>query len=196
VRPPAANLKVSSDRDCTESLLALLLLGSFQEVFKFAGRNPAERPLSNSLSHGGILMAKPGLVRIVFAEDSNPDVVLVKEILRAEGIEVEWKVFPDGKECAAYLRTDQEPPNAIIFDLNLPRVDGFELLRLVRGDRRYAHVPVAVLTSSRLAADRQRALNLGANAFITKPNTLDGFVETVGPAIHGLLGATGCLPAS
>jgi len=136
-------------------------------------------------------MAKPGPLRIVIAEDSGPDVILVKETLRAVGIEAELKVFPDGEGCARHLTTSEEPPDAIIIDLNLPRVDGFELLKMVRGDRRYARVPVAVLTSSRTEEDRRRSFDLGANAFITKPSKLDDFLETVGSAIRGLLGASG-----
>jgi CheY-like chemotaxis protein len=121
------------------------------------------------------------------AEDSGPDVVLVKETLRAEGLAVDLKVFPDGEQCARYLQAGAEPPDAIILDLHLPRIDGFDLLRAVRGDRRYDGVPVAMLTSSTFAADRQKAFDLGASAFITKPSTLDGYLRTVGSAIHALL---------
>lgn len=132
-------------------------------------------------------MAGPEPVRIILAEDSGPDVILIEETLRVAGLEVELRVFPDGEECASYLRTNEEPPAAIILDLNLPRLDGFELLRVVRGEPKYAGVPVAVLTSSKLTQDRQKSLDLGATAFITKPATLDSFVETVGSAIHDLL---------
>lgn len=135
-------------------------------------------------------MAGSGLARVIIAEDSAPDVILVKETLRAAGIEVELTVFPDGEDCARYLRSSEDPPDAIIVDLNLPRVDGFELLKIVRGDQRYKSVPVAVLTSSRRAEDRQKSIELGANAFITKPSRLDDFLETVSSAIRGLLGAT------
>jgi DNA-binding response OmpR family regulator len=142
-------------------------------------------------SNRGILMAKPMPVRIVMAEDSGPDVILVKETFRAAGIEVILTVFPDGEECARYLGTVGERPDAILLDLNLPRVDGFELLRAVRGNRRYDGVPVAMLTSSRRAEDRRKSLDLGANAFITKPSTLDDFLRVVGAEIRRLLGAGG-----
>ena len=136
-------------------------------------------------------MAGPDLKRIVLAEDSVPDVILVKETLRTVGIEAELQVFPDGEECARHLTTSEEPPDAIIVDLNLPRVDGFELLRLVRGDRRYDGVPVAVLTSSRAAEDRRRSFELGANAFITKPSRLDDFLQALGSEMRRLLSAPG-----
>jgi CheY-like chemotaxis protein len=136
-------------------------------------------------------MAKPDSKRIVLAEDSGPDVILVKETLRSAGIEAELTVFPDGEECLRHLTASEEPPDAIIVDLNLRRVDGFELLRVVRGDRRYDGVPVVVLTSSRAAEDRRRSLELGANAFITKPSKLDDFQEKVGSEIRRLLRSPG-----
>jgi CheY-like chemotaxis protein len=134
-------------------------------------------------------MGKPGPLRIVMAEDNAPDVILVKETLRTVGIEAELLVFQDGEECVRHLTASGEPPDAIIVDLNLPRVDGFEILKLVRGERRYDGVPVAVLTSSRTAEDRQRSFELGANAFISKPARLDDFLQTVGSEIRRLLGA-------
>jgi DNA-binding response OmpR family regulator len=134
-------------------------------------------------------MAKPDSKRIVLAEDNGTDVVLVKETLRAAGIEADLMVFPDGEQCARHLTSSAEPPDAIILDLNLQRVDGFELLRVVRADRRYDGVPVAVLTSSSAAEDRRRSLELGANAFITKPSKLDDFLETVGSEIRRLFSA-------
>ncbi len=141
-------------------------------------------------------MGPPSAARIIIAEDSRADVVLIEETLRTEGLRVKLRVFPDGEECACYFRANEEPPDAIILDLNLPRLDGFELLRVVRSEPRYARVPVAVLTSSRLAEDKQKAFDLGANAFITKPPTLDDFLETVGSAIRGLLGSAAQQPCA
>jgi len=134
-------------------------------------------------------MAMPDSKRIVLAEDSGPDVILVKETLRTAGIEAELRVFVNGEECVRHLTTSEALPDAIIIDLNLPLVDGFELLRLLRGERRYDGVPVAVLTSSRATEDRRRCSELGANAFITKPPRLDDFLQTVGSEIRRLLSA-------
>lgn len=110
-------------------------------------------------------MAKQVQKRIVLAEDNCPD-------------------------CVRYFGAGAEPPDAIMVDLNLPRVDGFELLGAVRRDRRYASVPVAVLTSSRAERDRQQCLEMGANAFITKPSKLDDFLQKVGSEMRRLLGVT------
>ena len=131
-------------------------------------------------------------VYIVIAEDSIPDVILLKEALRTAGIRAELKVFSDGEECASYFRTTEKaPPDLIVLDLNLPKVDGFDLIRVVRSDRRYDKVPVAVLTSSTAPKDKTLSLDLGANTFISKPSRLDDFLETIGSAVRAQLGRTG-----
>ncbi|HUE24908.1 MAG TPA: response regulator [Bryobacteraceae bacterium] len=132
-------------------------------------------------------MVRPGSLRIVIAEDSCPDVVLVKAALRAAGLAAELTVFPDGEQCARYLKAGHEPPDAIILDLHLPLIEGLELLRAVRRDPRFDRVPVAMLTSSAQPEDRRTSLNLGASAFITKPCSLEGYLSAVGSAIHAML---------
>jgi CheY-like chemotaxis protein len=141
-------------------------------------------------------MGNPAPAHIVIAEDSGPDVILINEALRAAGVRDEIRVFPDGEECVRYLRSSPDPPSAIILDLNLPRLDGFEVLRVVRAEPRYARVPVAVLTSSRQEEDKRKAFDLGANAFITKPSKLDEFLTNVGQAVRRLLAANPAAPIS
>jgi CheY-like chemotaxis protein len=139
-------------------------------------------------------MGYPAAPLIVIAEDNGPDVILINEALRAAGVRIEIRVFPDGEDCVRYLRSSPDPPSAIILDLNLPRLDGFEVLRVVRGEPRYARVPVAVLTSSRQEEDKRKAFDLGANAFITKPSKLDEFLTNVGQAVRSLLAANPAPP--
>jgi len=130
-------------------------------------------------------------VHIVIAEDSTPDVILFKEALRAAGVHADLKVFADGEECASYFRTTEKaPPDLIVLDLNLPKVGGFDLIRLVRSDQRYNKVPIAVLTSSTSSKDKTLSLDLGANTFISKPSRLDEFLETIGSAVRAQLGHT------
>jgi two-component system, chemotaxis family, response regulator Rcp1 len=136
-------------------------------------------------------MTNSRAVCIVIAEDSTPDVILFKEALRAAGIYAELEVFADGEDCANYFKTTEKaPPDLIVLDLNLPKVDGFDLIRAVRSDRRYDKVPVAVLTSSTAAKDRTLSLDLGANTFISKPSRLDEFLETIGSAVRAQLAST------
>jgi CheY-like chemotaxis protein len=136
-------------------------------------------------------MTKSRAVSIVIAEDSMPDVILFKEALQSAGVQAELKVFSDGEECASYFKTTEKaPPDLIVLDLNLPKVDGFDLIRVIRSDRRYDNVPVAVLTSSIAANDKTLSLDLGANTFISKPSRLDDFLETIGSAVRAQLGCT------
>jgi len=134
-------------------------------------------------------MANAQSVYIVIAEDCGPDIILFKEALRSAEVHADLKVFSDGEKCADYFRTTEEsPPDLIVLDLNLPKVNGFDLIRLVRENRRYDKVPVAVLTSSTAAKDKNLSLDLGANTFVSKPSRLDEFLETVGSAILTQLG--------
>jgi two-component system, chemotaxis family, response regulator Rcp1 len=136
-------------------------------------------------------MTSSGALSILIAEDSTPDIILFKEALRAAGIHAGLNVFADGEECASYLRTtEQAPPDLIVLDLNLPKVDGFDLIRVVRSDPRYDKVPIAILTSSAALKDKTLSLDLGANTFITKPSRLDEFVETIGSAVRAQLDRT------
>jgi len=136
-------------------------------------------------------MANSREVRIVIAEDSAADVILFKEALRSVGVNADLKVFSDGERCADHFRTtDTSPPDLIVLDLNLPKVSGFDLIRLIRSDPQYDNVPVAVLTSSPREEDRVLSLDLGANVFVTKPSRLGEFLETVGSAILAQLDRT------
>lgn len=132
-------------------------------------------------------------LQILIAEDSVGDVLLVKEALAAYGIRAELQLCKDGEAAlSALARCDPgNLPDLIIVDLNLPRVDGMDVLRYLRGLPVFDETPVMVFTSSQAAADRAQAERFGANAYVTKPPTLDEFLSTVGSAIHNLIGGSG-----
>lgn len=129
--------------------------------------------------------------RILIIEDHGPDVYLVKEALRSSGVEFELTHVNDGNAARVYLieAASGGTPDLIFLDLNLPKTDGLELLRLIRTRPHLADVPVAVLTSSNSPADREKAVQLGADLFITKPAGLIEFLSTVGDAAKQLLSA-------
>jgi chemotaxis family two-component system response regulator Rcp1 len=130
--------------------------------------------------------------RVLIVEDHVPDVYLVKEALRASGLSFELTHVNDGNAARVYLIdvTSGGIPDLIFLDLNLPKADGMELLRMIRTWPHLAHVPVAVLTSSSSPADKEKAYQLGANLFITKPSQLSEFLATIGGAARQLLGQT------
>jgi CheY-like chemotaxis protein len=132
-------------------------------------------------------------LQIFIVEDSIGDVLLVKEALAAYGLTAELQLCKDGEASLSEL--DQcdaaNLPDLIIVDLNLPRVDGMEVLRHIRGLPMFDRTPIMVFTSSHSANDRTEAERFGANAYVSKPPTLDEFLSTVGSALHNLIGGSG-----
>jgi CheY-like chemotaxis protein len=133
-------------------------------------------------------MNTPPAARILLAEDNDADVWLFKEALRTSDVSFELERYTNGEACLEGLASRAAPlPDLIVIDLNMPRIGGFEILKTVREDRRFASVPVAVITSSSSESERQRSVNLGANAFIVKPLKLRDFLMTVGYSVKALL---------
>lgn len=132
-------------------------------------------------------------LQILIAEDSTGDVLLVKEALAAYGLTAELQLCKDGEAAlSALTRCDAgNLPDLVIVDLNLPRVDGMDVLRYIRGLPIFDKTPVMIFTSSHAPNDRAEAERFGANAYVTKPPTLDDFLSTVGSAIHKLIGRSG-----
>jgi DNA-binding response OmpR family regulator len=135
----------------------------------------------------------PRPTRIWLIEDNPADVFLVKEALRTHGIYFEMNWMSDGEEAVGHLSahlTSQSAPQLILLDLNLPKVDGKEVLSRIRSNPNLAATKVAILTSSDSPHDRRDTASLGANCYIKKPPTLDEFLR-VGGTIKDLLAGCG-----
>jgi CheY-like chemotaxis protein len=132
-------------------------------------------------------------LRILIAEDSVGDVLLVEEALAAYGLTAALQVCENGEAALSALAhcDASNLPDLVIVDLNLPRVDGMDVLRYIRGLPVFDRTPVMIFTSSHGANDRAEAERFGANAYVTKPPTLDDFLSTVGSTIHTLIGRSG-----
>jgi CheY-like chemotaxis protein len=115
------------------------------------------------------------MLRIMLVEDSAADVFMIKESLNEAGLQYEAIVLGDGEDALISLR-DTAKPDLIVIDLNLPKIDGYEVVESVRGNPNLADIPVVVLSSSSLPFDRQRAEGLGRTRYISKPITLDEFM--------------------
>lgn len=98
-----------------------------------------------------------------------------RAIVARDGVEALHRLCPEND-----LRPSPAPPAALVTDLKLPRLDGFELLRRVRADERTCLTPVIILTGSASPEDIREAYRLGANSFIVKPAGLDRYVDTLG----------------
>ncbi|MBV9098231.1 MAG: response regulator [Frankiaceae bacterium] len=113
-------------------------------------------------------------VRILLVDDSPGDVSLTEEALLAGRVANQLHVVEDGEQAIDFMRrrgkyADAPVPDLVLLDLNLPRMDGREVLRELKGDDNLRHVPVIVLTTSADERDVLTSYRLHANAYVTKP---------------------------
>lgn len=127
--------------------------------------------------------------RILLVEDNPGDVDLAREALqeRSQGLEI--SVVSNGLEALSFLKRegkykDAPRPDLILLDLNLPKLDGRQVLAQVKRDEGLKSIPVVVLTSSSAERDRQQAYALHANTYVTKPTDLGEYMERIQAIDH------------
>jgi chemotaxis family two-component system response regulator Rcp1 len=123
-------------------------------------------------------------VEILLVEDSPGDVRLTQEALKDSKLYNNLNVVPDGVEAIAFLRRQGEYANAprpdlILLDLNLPRMDGRQVLQEIKNDESLKRIPVVVLTTSSNETDIFITYNLHANCYISKPVDFTQFINVV-----------------
>ena len=123
-------------------------------------------------------------IRILLVEDSPGDVRLTIEALKDGKVRNDLSIVGDGVEALAFLNgegkyAEAPRPDLILLDLNLPRMDGRELLAIIKQDEHLKRIPVVVLTTSEAEADVLRVYDLNANCYITKPVDLDKFITVI-----------------
>jgi two-component system response regulator len=126
-------------------------------------------------------------VEILLVEDNQDDVELTLHALKRENLANKIQVARDGEEALEFLfcngshadRCFDQPPRLILLDLKLPKVDGMEVLKRLKGDPRTKTIPVVILTSSKEERDLVKGYDLGANSYIQKPVDFDQFRDTV-----------------
>jgi CheY-like chemotaxis protein len=123
-------------------------------------------------------------IQILLVEDQPADVRLTKEILADGKVANDVHVATDGEQAMAFLRRQGEfagspRPDLVLLDLNLPRMDGREVLAEIKSDPELLRTPVIVLTTSSAERDVLDAYKHRANAYVTKPIDLDEFVSAV-----------------
>jgi CheY-like chemotaxis protein len=139
---------------------------------------------------------------ILLVEDNPADVIITQRALRDSGLSVELLVVRDGQEAVDYLLRQGEhaksdgwrSPDLILLDLNLPRLNGRQVLERIRARPELKAVPVIVLTTSRRPEDVQQLYAAGANTYIEKPQDFARFVEVL-QTIHRYWLDTALLPS-
>ncbi|MFF3869339.1 response regulator [Micromonospora sp. NPDC001898] len=126
----------------------------------------------------------PGPVRILVVDDDPGDVLMIEEALADSDVDKVIDVVGDGQEAMEFLRregrhTEARRPDVILLDLNMPRMDGRQVLGEVKQDDDLRTIPIVVLTTSNADTDIVGSYTLQANAYVTKPIDLDDFNDVV-----------------
>ncbi|WP_331766637.1 response regulator [Embleya sp. NBC_00896] len=117
---------------------------------------------------------------VLLVEDDNADALLIEEALLDQGLARDLTRAEDGVVALEYLRDPSRPrPDLIVLDLNMPRMNGRELLAVIKHDEALRAIPVVVLTTSHAPDDVRGAYGDHANAYVNKPVALDDFTRAV-----------------
>ena len=120
------------------------------------------------------------MYKILIVDDDVDDREMTRDALAsASSKNLECHFMEDGDKLIAYLyeHVDNHLPSLILLDLNMPGKDGRETLKEIKSDRRLQHIPVLIFTTSSSHRDKKMAYDLGANCFITKPDTFSQLTE-------------------
>ncbi|NHC36262.1 response regulator [Scytonema millei] len=129
---------------------------------------------------------KDKMIHILLVEDDEVDVMNVKRAFKKNNITNPLYTASDGIEALSILRGSESEPSPIpqerrliLLDLNMPRMNGIEFLRELRGDANLKQIPVVMLTTSNEDRDKVEAYNLNVAGYILKPVTFDNFIQVM-----------------
>ena len=117
--------------------------------------------------------------RLLVVEDDPDHVLLLRRALRPMSTRIELQVAPDGPAALEQLNTDALHPHLILLDINMPRLNGLEVLAAIKGNPSLASIPTVMLTTSAREEDRIASLERGADEFFTKPVSFRQFSQTL-----------------
>jgi CheY-like chemotaxis protein len=127
-------------------------------------------------------------ITILICDDDEDDRLLTQQALEDAHISNALRFVEDGEQCLDYLNQRGQyagelglapRPGLILLDLNMPKMDGRDVLKAIKRDDNFKDIPVVVLSTSSLDEDIARSYQMGVNSFITKPVTFSGLVEAM-----------------
>lgn len=128
---------------------------------------------------------------ILFAEDSDDDTFFTRRCFASAGIKIDLRRCANGAElCADLTRCGADLPLAVILDLKMPLMDGFDALKWIRDQPALKHLPVVILSSSGRHEDRTRAEKLGCTEYLVKPGSLAKLQQLLKTTVERLLASS------
>jgi two-component system response regulator len=130
----------------------------------------------------GISHTRPA--EILLVEDNENDVILTRRAFKDAELAIKLHHVQDGEQCMAFLRKQGQyaaapTPDIILLDLNMPRMDGREVLAEISGDENLRHLPVVILTTSSAEQEILKMYKLRCSSYIIKPVDLEQFVRVI-----------------
>jgi CheY-like chemotaxis protein len=117
---------------------------------------------------------------ILLLEDNSMDVALLQEALKELEIKNELVIATDGTEGLNYLNSGKSLPGIILCDINMPKMNGIEFMKIAKEHPKYKYIPIVILTSSANPDDREKAFGLNAAGYMIKPMSHGEFVKMIG----------------
>jgi CheY-like chemotaxis protein len=155
-----------------------------------SNRSPEKGLPSTSPSPSGNRAPATFPLNLLLVEDNLPDALIIREAIKKENLPVQVHIVADGEKALECIRAAEADPEALcphflLLDLNLPKVEGLEVLRAIRATAKFKQLPVVIVTSSDSPSDRNEVAKLGADYF-RKPVSYLEFVK-IGPFIRSFL---------
>jgi CheY-like chemotaxis protein len=127
------------------------------------------------------------LIKILLVEDNPDDILIIQRALKEARVVNQLWVVRDGQEALDFLQhkgkyqdiSTSPKPGLILLDINLPKINGLDVLKEIKGDAEFRRIPTVILTVSRRDEDIAKGYNHGCNSFIQKPVEFEKFVEVV-----------------
>lgn len=124
-------------------------------------------------------------INLVMVDDSDVDALLVENALSNELDPENFSCYSDPEAFLSYMKSHHSiEKSLVLLDINMPKINGFEVLEILRSTSGWETVPVIVFSTSSNETDVKKAIRLGANAYLIKPLTIDEYQDLIRSTIH------------